>query len=224
MVSIKAISSTVSMLKRQTKGIKSKPVIDLETIFLRLLLIGQQRKIELGPLFAYQLCLVSPALTDGRGCLRKSMKSDLVKRLGVIDISAKYADTIIVDVSQLFYHIRWPYGGSPSDLIASIEERLSIYYPDANKIVVFDKYQDVSAKDHERMRRARLSEVVIDYELSVASHLPKRDAIMKSKSNKRKLASVLGTFNLGENTTVETFDDGSFQHDEADVTMVSFVL
>ena len=81
------------------------------------------------------------------------------------------------------------------DLIASIEKRLS-NYPDANKIVVFDKYQDVSAKDHERMRRA--SEVVIGYELSVASHLPKSDAIMKSKSNKRKPASVLGTFNLGE--------------------------
>ena len=186
-----------------------------------MLLIGQQRKIELGPLFAYELCSVPPALIDGQGCLCKSSKSDLVKRLGVIDISAKSADTIIVDVSQLFYHISWPYGGSPSDLIASIEERLS-NYPDANKIVVFDKYQDVSAKDHERIRRA--SEVVIDYEVSVASHLPKRDAIMKSKSNKRKLASVLGTFNLGENTTVETCDDGSFPHDEADVTMVSFVL
>ena len=124
-------------------------------------------------------------------------------------------------MSQLFNHISWPYGDSPSDHIVSIEERLS-NYPDANKSVVLDKYQDVSSKDHERMRKA--SEIVIDYELSVASHLPKRDAIMKSKSNKRKLASVLGTFNLGENTTVETCDDGSFQHDEADVTMVSFVL
>ena len=47
---------------------------------------------------------------------------------------------------------------------------------------------------------------------------------MKLISNRRKLASVLGTFNLGENTTMEIWDDGSFQHDEADVTMVSFVL
>ena len=47
---------------------------------------------------------------------------------------------------------------------------------------------------------------------------------MKSKSNKRKLASVLGTFNLGKNTTMETCDDGSFQLDEVDDTMVSFVL
>ena len=47
---------------------------------------------------------------------------------------------------------------------------------------------------------------------------------MKSKTNKRKLASVLGTFNLGENTTVETGDDCIFKHDVAVVTMISFVL
>ena len=44
---------------------------------------------------------------------------------------------------------------------------------------------------------------------------------MKSKSNKRKLASVLGTFGLGENVIMHNADDGSFRHD---VTMISFVL
>ena len=47
---------------------------------------------------------------------------------------------------------------------------------------------------------------------------------MKSKCNKRKLGSVLGTFNLGENTTVETEDDCNCLLEEADVAMVSFVL
>ena len=47
---------------------------------------------------------------------------------------------------------------------------------------------------------------------------------MKSKSNKRKLAGVLGTFDLGENVIMDTADDGTFCHDEADVTMISFVL
>ena len=47
---------------------------------------------------------------------------------------------------------------------------------------------------------------------------------MKSKSIKQTLASVLGTFDLGESTTMETRDDCTFLHDEADVTMVSFVL
>lgn len=63
-------------------------------------------------------------------------------------------------------------------------------YPDGTeKILVLDKYHDVSAKDHERVRRA--GEVLIDYELSITSPLPKRDAILKSKNNKRRLESVL---------------------------------
>ena len=72
------------------------------------------------------------------------------------------------------------------------------------------------------MRRA--GEVVIDYELSITSPLPKRDAILKSKNNKQRLANVLCTFNVGENVTMETQQDGVFGHGEADVTMVSYVL
>ena len=112
-----AISSSIKTmfaLKGQAKGTKNRPVVDLETIVLRLLMIGQQRKIELGPLFAYELCAVPPALIDGQGCLRKGNKSSLVKRLGVVDISPKPADTLIADVSQLFYHMIWPHGGIPS--------------------------------------------------------------------------------------------------------------
>ncbi len=67
-------------------------------------------------------------------------------------------------------------------------------------------------------------EVVIDYELSITSPLPKRDAILKSKRNKRRLASVLCTFSLEDTVTMETHDDGAFGHDEADVTMISYVL
>ena len=47
---------------------------------------------------------------------------------------------------------------------------------------------------------------------------------MKNKSNKQKLASELGIFNLGEITIAEIGNDDTDYHDEADVTMVSFVL
>ena len=72
------------------------------------------------------------------------------------------------------------------------------------------------------MRRA--AEVPIDYELSITSTLPKRDVIMKSKNNKRKLASVLSTFTVGDMTTIESRDDSAFDHDEADITMISYVI
>ena len=42
---------------------------------------------------------------------------------------------------------------------------------------------------------------------------------MKSKSNKRKLVSVIDTFNLAEITSVKT-DDGIFRLDEADMAFV----
>ena len=56
-------------------------------------------------------------------------------------------DTIIIDVSQLFYHIAWPHGGAPSDLFSSIKARLSQYSDNADKIVAFDKYQSISADE-----------------------------------------------------------------------------
>ena len=68
---------------------------------------------------------------------------------------------------QLFYRIIRPFVSSPSELIASNEEHLS-NYPEASKmIVVFDKYQDISAKDHDMLRQA--SEAVLEYDLSIAS-------------------------------------------------------
>ena len=49
-------------------------------------------------------------------------------------------------------HISWPHEGSPSDLVAFIEQYLN-NYPDATKkSLVFDKYKDISAKDTARMQ------------------------------------------------------------------------
>ena len=65
------------------KGVK----IDLEWIFLRLLIVGQHRDMELMPIFGYELCAglcaIPPSLVDEYGCLRKGNKAPLVERLGV---------------------------------------------------------------------------------------------------------------------------------------------
>ena len=45
------------------------------------------------------------------------------------------------------------------------------------------------------------------------------DAIMKSKSNKWKLAGVIGIFNLAEINSVKT-DNGRFRLNEADMAIV----
>ncbi len=77
-----------------------------------------------------------------------------MKCLGVLEVLPTPADIVVVDVSQLFYHIVWSHSGSPADLIASIQGHLGHYTEGTEKIIVFYKYQDVSAKHHERMRQA----------------------------------------------------------------------
>ena len=56
--------------------------------------------------------------------------------------------------SQLLCRTLWPHDSIPSEFIASNEEHLSNYPEAFKKNVVFDKYQDISAKDHDRMRQA----------------------------------------------------------------------
>ena len=82
------------------------------------------------------------------------------------------------------------------------------------------KYKGSSAKDHERARR--IVEEQVDYHISLSSKLPKRDAVMKNKNNKRQLSAVIATFSI-PNTTMETHIDEAYAHDEADITIVSHV-
>ena len=106
-ISINSPIKTMDIHKTHAKDTKVMPVIDLQNISLRLLTIGQWRGMELEPLFAYELCALPPALIDKHGCLPKSSKSELMKHLSVLDASPAIAVVVIVDVSQLFYHIVW---------------------------------------------------------------------------------------------------------------------
>ena len=47
---------------------------------------------------------------------------------------------------------------------------------------------------------------------------------MKNKHNKPGLSRLLCTFNLGCGVTVDSIDDGVFGHDEADITIISYML
>ena len=67
-------------------------------------MIGQQQQIKLEQLFTYELCSVPSSLLDEHSCLRKANKSSLLKHLGVLDVLLTAPETVVVDVSQLFYH------------------------------------------------------------------------------------------------------------------------
>ena len=47
---------------------------------------------------------------------------------------------------------------------------------------------------------------------------------MRNKHNKLLLSEVLSVYSLGEEVTVESATDGLFNHGEADITMISYLL
>ena len=76
------------------------------------------------------------------------------------------------------------------------------FYPVTQLVLVFDRCNDLSAIDHERMRRA--GEVSTNYNLTASSPLPNRDAILKNKHNKWELSRGLSSFNLGPDVTMDS--------------------
>ena len=62
--------------------VNGKAIFDIETLFVRLLVVGQQRGVEVTDIFQCKLNHVPPSLIDEFGCLRKGDKTALVKYLG----------------------------------------------------------------------------------------------------------------------------------------------
>ena len=89
-------------------------------------------------------------------------------------------------------------------------------------MLVFDRYDNTSPKDHDRMRRARVGST--NYNIAINSHLPSRDAILKNTHHKRQLSRMLSTFHMSAAVTIDTQDTGVFRHEEADVIIISYVL
>ena len=211
--------NTMEYLKRGVK-LGENTVFDAESIFLRILMVGQQRHLQLAPIFSYQLCAVPPYLVDEFGCLRRGNKAALMNRLGIKLTRPRSPNIVIVDGQQLLYHVTWPCGGDPSVLVASMKARLASLPGEC--VLVFDRYDHVSPKDHERMRRSGVGSM--NYNLAINSPLPSRDAILKNKHTKRQLSRVLSIFDMGTAVTIDTQYTGVFGHEEADVTIISYVL
>ena len=136
--------TTMEVMKKALT-VKGMPIYDMDALFARLLVVGQQRGIELKDVFDHELSPVPPSLIDEFGCLRKGDKSVLVKRLGVPDENAPLPNVVLVNGSQLLYHIVWPVAGTIKDIASSIDTRLSNAYTAAGvneTVVIFDRYND----------------------------------------------------------------------------------
>ena len=107
--------------------VNDKAIFDIDTLFCRLLVVGQQRGVEVTDIFQYELSHVLPSLIDELGCLRKGVKTALVKRIGGPVNSAPAPAVVLVDASQLLYHVVLPVAGTAGDLTSSFGVRISFY-------------------------------------------------------------------------------------------------
>ena len=157
---IKKKVKTMELLKKAVT-VKGKAIYDVVTLFGRLLVVGQQRSVDIADVFQFELSPVPPALIDEYGCLWKGDKAVLVKSLSV-SVTTPYApDVVLVDTGQLVYHVIWPVSETTGDLAASFGTRLAHYPPVSKKVVLFDRYdrEAPNAKDHERTSKGRANEV-----------------------------------------------------------------
>ena len=164
-------------------------IYDIESLFSRLLIVGQNRNTSL--VFEYELCAVPSSIIDEFSFIRKGNRANIVEKLAIISFEPRPPDDVIVDGGQLLYHIVWPCGGTISAVARSMATRLKNYTVITTKII-FNRYGNVSAKDHERSRRAG-GAFPAEYNLTLTSPLPNRYIIMKSKANKRFISRLLCT-------------------------------
>ena len=102
--------------------------------------------------------------------IRKGDKANIVKKLAIISTEPCPPDEVIVDGGQLLYHIVWPCGSTISTVATSMATRLKNYSV-IHTNLIFGKYGNVPAKDHEGSRRAG-GAVPAEYNLTLTSPLP----------------------------------------------------
>ena len=115
--------------------------------------------------------------------------------------------------------ITW--SGPVGKVWVSLKARLALCAA-TEKILVYDRYTEMSAKDHVRQRRAGVGSTTFNRDLN--SPLPSREEVMRNKHNKHGLSRFLNMFNLGCEVSVESKDDGVFLHDEPDITIISYLF
>ena len=116
---IKKKVKTMELLKKAVT-VKGKAIYDVVS---RLLVVGQQRCIDIADAFQFEMSAVPTALIDEYGCLRKCDKAVLVKSLSVSVTTPCAPDVVLDDAGQLLYHVVWPVSGTTGDLAARFGTR-----------------------------------------------------------------------------------------------------
>ena len=165
--------------------VNSKPVYDLDAFFGRLLIVGHKRDISIADLFNYELVPVPPSLINDYAYLRKSDESILVRKLRSTIASPSDPDILLIEGNQLLYHVVWPVPVTVKTSPPASRPGLAHCHTKCMS-VIFDWYDGVSAKDHERLRRPGAG--TRPYHLAINTPLPARKCVM-GNNDKRLLCT-----------------------------------
>ncbi len=218
--SLKKNVTTMTSLKKRAK-IGDVSVYDMEKLYARLLVISQNREIELSDLFKFELAPMPPALFDEFGDMRKGSKSVLVNKLAVLaEVQQPMVDALLVDGNEAIYHTVWPRSSTVLEFGRSLVEPFAATQ---DTFVIFDCYNEVSIKSHERQRRAK-GIVPRVYDLKNDTILPTKETVMKSDHNKKSLIQFLCSMEHGKDHLHLIGDECPYSHEEADVTLITYLL
>ena len=224
----KPIRAQVHTMEVMKKGVMigDKTAYNMEKLYGRLLVISNKRNLSLAYVsyvFGFELAPLPAALFDEFGFLRKTSKSSIVKKIIVPFTGTTPVDIQLVDGNELFYHITWPKQGSAIVLYDNLVEKATQEFP---VMVVFDRYVDGSLKSHERVRRAQ-GVMPGEFLITSDSPLPCRETVMKNSENKKRLIDTICYHNVKEsphNMHLIGDKQNTFGHEEADVTIISYLF
>ena len=181
--------------------------------------MGQQCSINIADVFQFELSPVPAALIDEYGCLRRGDKAVLVKFLSVSVMTPCAPNVVLVYAGQLLYHVVWPVSRTTGDLAASFGTRLA-HYPPVSKKNHSDTYNiyDQDAPTPKGRGRAKV------VRLTPNTLLPCREVILHNSKYKNLLNNILCSYPLPHNIQLVNMLDCVVTHDEADITLCSYML
>ena len=142
-----------------------------------------------------------------------------MNRVGIMLSRPRSPDIVIVDYRNYYTMSRGLVEGIPQFWWSQLKPDLLLFPGEC--VLVFDRNDNASPNDHERMRRAGV--VSKNYNIPINSP-PNRDTFLKNPHKTLQLSRVFNTFDMSAAVTIDTQDTGVFTYEEVGVTIISYVL
>lgn len=216
------IKKSVITLEVLQKGVKlgDRTLYDMEKLYARMLVVSQQRHINLEDLLSFELAPFPFSLFDEFGEMRSGNKAALVPKLAVYMSEVFHPDVELVDGNAMLYHVQWRKSVTVEQFVKTYETSVKCSH---EVYVIFDHYKTASIKSHERDRRCG-GRAGQELKMTLNMLLPTRDVVMKNTGNKKELIRLLCSRSVQKDLHMLGEDTCLFDHEEADVNLVSYTL